>query len=118
MRSSSRAGGAGRSSMREAGERASRCKQKKQAGGKADEKQGGWASREVYQTHGLARAKMSPHLAFLSTAGTFRAYAAAVTVTAADDDEGAGMCAAVVGEAESMLIGALSVPLKTTQTKE
>ena len=62
---------------------------------------------------------MSPHLAFLSTAGTFRAYPAAVTVTAAaaDDDDGAGMCAAVVGEAESMLIGAPIVPLETTRTE-
>ena len=52
---------------------------------------------------------MSPHFAFLRTAGTARAY---------DGTAGAaGMCAAVVGDEESMLIGVPMVPLETTRTE-
>lgn len=69
--------------------------------------------RSAYQTQGLARAKMSPHFAFFRTAGTARAYAATVDVV----DVGAGMWEAVVGDAESMLIGVPIVPLETTRTE-
>lgn len=53
------------------------------------------AKAKAYQTQGLARAKMSPHLAFLRTAGTLRAAAYA---TAPLDDDVPGMCEAVVGD--------------------
>ena len=54
---------------------------------------------------------MSPHFAFLRTAGTLRdAYVAVVL-------DPPGMCDAAVGDCESMLLGVPIVPLETTRTE-
>ena len=71
----------------------------------------------VYHTHGFARAKMSPHLAFFRTAGTARAYDAADTGAAADADADACMWGAAGADGDaSTLIGAPTDPLPTTRT--
>ena len=57
---------------------------------------------------------MSPHFAFFRTAGTLRAAAYA---TAPLDDDVLGMCEAVVGDCESMVMGVPIVPLDTTRTE-
>ncbi len=87
-----------------------KCKQREQTCGREAR------TRRAYHTQGLARAKISPHFAFFSTAGTrWCAY---------DDDDavaaegtGPGMCAAVVGDAWSIWIGVPIVPLPTTRTE-